>query len=160
MEDDIRLKIITSVKIQAIVNGKKTTRRRFNNIGVYFPPQLRKIFLSYCNDVKAEIIAERRTPEEWVDLIERHTFSNDLRGWAASIIWFKYGGNDDTVLYKLSKSFDHRKCTAKLSKVMAILDSMGCPRFVCDPAAIRERKRTYTFTKYMRDHKQVTLEGT
>ncbi len=153
--NDIELKIVSTIKIQTIVDGKKTTRRRFN-FDVELPEDLEELVSSHCADVWNEVRAELRTPEEWVCLINRHANSHQLRGWAASIIWFKYGGNDDNVLYRLTKSYDHRKCKVKFSTVTEVLERMGCPRFVSEDAAIREQDRRKELKKY--SNKTIKLE--
>lgn len=156
--NDVEIKIISTIKIQTIIGGKKTTRRRFSDFGLILPQGLKAILLSYCKDVLAEAKAELRTPEDWVKHIKKHTRSKQLRGWAASIIWFKYGGNDDNVLYKLSKSYDHTDHSQKVSAVIALLERMVCPRFVSEDAATRERERSKVVKDYIKNNEPITLE--
>lgn len=148
--NNIKLKIVNTVKIQAVIAGKKSTRRRFN-VNVTLPIGLYNIVKSYFLDVMDEIYAERRSPRDWVDLIKAHTSSKQLRGWAASIIWFKYGGNEDSVLYRLSKQYDHRSCKLKIKQVMILLERMGCPRFINDYAVDREKERIRKIKNYFRE---------
>ncbi len=142
---NVELKIVSTIKIQTIEGGKKTTRRRFN-FDVELPSELEDIICSHVSDVWNEVKAEQRTPDDWVLLLNKHTNSNSLRCWAASIIWFKYGGNDDTVLYRLTKKYVAHK--HKVSEVAALLERMGCPRFICDASASREKERRKLINKY------------
>ncbi len=153
--NDIELKIVNTIKIQTIKNGKKTTRRRFN-FDVELPSELEDIICSHVSDVWKEVQAEQRTPEAWVDLIGAFTQSKQLRGWAASVIWFKYGGETDNVLYRLTKSYDHSKCKLKVSTLITLLEKMGCPRFINEDAAIREKDRRKELKKYV--NKTIKLE--
>lgn len=141
------LKIVSTIKIQTIEKGKKTTRRRFN-FDVELPSELEDIICSHVSDVWCEVKAEERTPEDWVSLIKEHTDEPYLRGWAASIIWFKYGGNDNNALYKLSKSYKHGQCKHRVKTMDTLLDKMGCPRFVCEAADTREKYRRKEINKY------------
>ncbi len=82
-----------------------------------------------------------------------------MRGWAASIIWWVYGGNSgDSILYKLSKSYEHQNCKFKIKDVIALLEKMKCPRFVCDSTAAREKERIKKVKSFIRDNQPVKLE--
>ncbi len=122
------------------------------------PKELNDIVTSYYGDVLAEVFAELRSPEEWVKLISQHTISKQLRGWAASIIWWTYGGNEgDSILYKLSKSYEHQNCKYKLEDVMHLLEKMECPRFICNPTAAQEKKRKKAIKKYLKNNQPVKV---
>ncbi len=62
MNKIVEIKTVNTIKIQTIVNGKKTTRRRFN-FEVELPKELNDIVTSYYGDVLAEVFAELRSPE-------------------------------------------------------------------------------------------------
>lgn len=153
----IELKIVNTVKIQSVKNNRKTTRRRFN-FEVKLPEELEDIVKSYFDDVVNEILAEQRSPEDWVKLIETHIISKQLQGWIASIIWWVYGGDNDNVLYELSKSYDHWDCKYKIADVKQRLDDLHCPRFVCEEAAKREKKRNKEMKEYLKRFEPVKLE--
>ncbi len=153
----VKFQVINTVKFQTVIKGKRITRRRFN-FDIILPKELTEIINSYWDDVNAEVWAELRTPEDWVTLINKHTRSKQLRSWAASIIWFKYGGDDDNVLYKLSKSYDPTDCTQKVSAVAALLERMDCPRFINEDAATRERERSKAVKDYIKNNEPITLE--
>ncbi len=150
---DIEIKVVNTIKIQSIENGKKVTRRRFN-MDVILPKFLYAIVNSYISDVSKEVYAEKLGSIEWVSLIKKHTRSKQLRAWAASIIWWHYGGCTDTggVLYKLSKTFDSENHQFKIKQVMMLLDKMGCPKSVNNKAAIREKKRKKTMKNYIKNN--------
>ncbi len=143
-KEKIELEIIPLVKIQAKINGKKSTRRRIKFHFNQLPEDLRRFFISYLGDIKEEINAELRTPKEWVTLIKKSTRVLQLRGWAASIIWWEYGGNEDSVLYDLSKTFDAHENRNTAKQVTDVLERMNCPRIIRNLAsgtreAIREK---------------------
>ncbi len=56
MNKIVEIKTVNTVKIQTIVDGKKTTRRRFN-FEVELPKELNDIITSYYCDVLAEVFA-------------------------------------------------------------------------------------------------------
>ncbi len=155
---ETEIKIVNTIKIQSIENGKRTTRRRFN-LEVSLPTDLRKIVKSYVDDVIAEVNAEKRTPQLWVTLIKKHTRSKQLRGWAASIIWWVYGGEEENVLYKMSKDYDHSNSIQKVETINTLLNRMGCPRFISNDAATRERERSKAVSDYIKDNEPVRLGG-
>ncbi len=157
MNKIVEIKTVNTIKIQTIVNRKKTTRRRFN-FEVELSKELNKIVTSYYGDVLAEVFAELRTPEEWVSLISQYTISKQLRGWAASIIWWTYGGDEDNILYRLSKSYEHQNCKFKVKDVIALLEKMECPRFICNSVVTREKERTKKIKDYIKDNQPVRLE--
>ncbi len=151
---NVELNIVSTIKIQTVMNGKKTTRRRFN-FNVELPSELEDVIFSHVTDVWNEVKAELRTPDEWVLLLNRFTNSNTLRSWAASIIWFKYGGNSNNRLYKLTKEYEPNEHTFK--EVTALLERMGCPRFICEASAVREKDRRKAIDKYR--NKTIQLGG-
>ncbi len=157
MNKTVEIKTVNTVKIQTIVDGKKTTRRRFN-FEVELPKELNDIIVSYYGDVLAEVFAEQRSPEEWVKLIMKYTSSKQLIGWAASIIWWSYGGNEDNILYRLSKSYEHQNCKFKLEDVMHLLEKMECPRFICKSTTTREKERIKKIKTYIKNNQPVRLE--
>ncbi len=158
--NDIEIKVVNTIKIQSIDKGKKTTWRRFN-MDVKLPKILGSIIDSYIDDVCKEIYAEDRGSKDWVSLIKKHTRSKQLRGWAASIIWWHYGGKGrlgDGVLYKLSKSFDSEHNQFKIKQVMMLLEKMGCPKSVNSEAAIREKKRTKKIKDYIKHNTPILID--
>lgn len=153
----MELKVINTVKIQTIIDGKKTTRRRFN-FEVELPDELEKKIHDFIVDVWAEVHAERRTPKEWVALINKNTRKLQLRGWAASIIWWEYGGNSESVLYDLSKTYNplYKKNTIK--QVTAILERMNCPKIIRNLASgTREAIRSKTIRDYLKKNEPIKL---
>ncbi len=157
MNEIVEVKTVNTVKIQTVVNCKKTTRRRFN-FDVKLPKELNDIVVSYYGDVLAEVFAELRSPEDWVKLIMKYTSSKQLIGWAASIIWWTYGGNEDNILYRLSKSYDQQSCKYKLEDVMRLFEKMECPRFICNSVATREKERIKKIKSYIKNNQPVRLE--
>ncbi len=156
------IEIVSTIKIQSIENGKRITRRRFNttlmkHLNINLSKSIQFVLNAYIDDVCNEVLAEQRTPEEWVALIKKHTRSKQLRSWAASIIWWKYtkardwqNGIENNVLYKLSKTFNPETCSLKIKQVMILLERMGCPKSVNNYAAIREKKRIEKIKHYLR----------
>ncbi len=146
---ETEIKIVNTIKIQSIENGKIVTRRRFN-MKFELPIKLSFILDSYIGDIQKEIYAEKRRPKEWVSLIKKHTHSKQLRSWAANIIWWKYGGNDVTNLSKLAKTYNAEFCKFKIKQVMLLLERMGCPKSINNYARIRENQRNTTIYNYIK----------
>ncbi len=147
------LEIQTTTKIVSIVNGKKRTLRRFN-VPVVIPADIEHHIKSYFPDVANEILAIERTPEQWVEFINNiPNISRGQRGWIASIIWYGFGGEGDTELYKYYKSFDNEteQYSGCLDTVLKILDKHGVPKKVCNLAADRERYREYKMKELIQE---------
>ncbi len=150
----IEIKVVNTIKIQSIENGKRVTQRRFN-MNVDLPVKLSIIIDSFIADVYKEVYAENRTAKEWVTLIKKHTRSKQLRSWAANIIWWKYSrmaleSGKENVLYKLANSFKIRDCTCKFKQVRLLLERMGYPKAPNSYAAIREQKRQKAIKEYLK----------
>ncbi len=141
--------IVNTIKIQSIENGKKVTRRRFNTF-LPIPISLAQLLYSYISDIQKEIYAEKRGPKEWVSLIKKHTRSKQLRGWAANIIWWKYGGSGKTNLSKLAETYNAEFCKFKIKQVMQLLERMGCPKSINNYARIRENQRNTAIYNYIK----------
>ncbi len=146
---ETEIKIVNTIKIQSIENGKKVTRRRFN-MKIELPIPLAQLLYSYISDIQKEIYAERMGTKDWVSLIKKHTRSKQLRGWAASIIWWGYGKNADSSLYKLANSYNAENCKFKSEQLMMLLERMGCPKSINDHAAIREKQRNIAIYNYVK----------
>ncbi len=108
------------------------------------------------DDIRNEIYAEKRGAYDWVKLIKKHTRSKQLRGWAASIIWWEYGcGDRNGILYDLLNSVNIRDRSCKVKHVMLLLERMGCPKSLSDAAALREKKRNQAMGNYITNNAPV-----
>ncbi len=150
---EIEIKVVTTIKVQSIEDGKKITRRRFN-VDVKLPKVLQVILNSYAYAVAREVLAENMSPKEWVSLIKKYTRSKQLRSWAASVIWWKYFSKrlgQDSILYKLATTFNPKTCQLKVKQLMILLERMGCPKSVNNFAAKREKIRIGKIEKFKKD---------
>ncbi len=147
----IDIDIVTTTKIQATIDGKKRTIRLWR-LPIPIPAIIRKHLRSYFKDAKNEALCETRTPEEWVKFIGSFKMSLEMRAWVTSVIWFHYGGDDDSELYMYCKSFGVLGNTTGgrgKKELLAQLDEMGISKVANDLAADREKRRNLKLSKIL-----------
>ncbi len=142
----IVIDVVTTTKIQAIVDGKKRTIRMWR-LPLHIPSLFANHIKTYIKDAKNEALCESRSSEEWIEFIKSFSMSTPLRAWVTSVIWWHFGGGNDDILYDYYKSFKHIKLPKDKKKLFNELERMGISKVANGVAADREKERNSKLKK-------------
>ena len=151
VKQKIEVDIVTTTKIQAIINGKKRTLRMWR-LPIPVPIIMRKHLKTYINDAKNDLICNMRTPQEWIDYIKSFSMKIGLRGWVTSVLWFHYGSGSDDMFYDYYRSFDglNEYINSDKQVLWKQLDKMGISKVANGLALEREIRRNLKLDKILK----------
>ena len=151
VKQKIEVDIVTTTKIQAIINGKKRTLRMWR-LPIPVPIIMRKHLKTYINDAKNDLICSLRTPQEWIDYIKSFSMKIGLRGWVTSTLWFHYGSGSDDVFYDYYRSFDgvNEYINGDKQGLWEQFDKMGISKVANGLALDREIRRNLKLDKILK----------